>query len=78
MEATQLRPATVSVDEAARLLGISRGAAYRAVHRGDLAAFRIGKRILVPVGRLGELLSSESLDDERGSHGARPATGVKS
>jgi excisionase family DNA binding protein len=39
---------TLSVDEAAGLLGISRGLAYELVHRGELRAIRLGRRILVP------------------------------
>ena len=39
---------TLSVEEAACLLGISRGLAYELVHRGELAAIRLGRRILVP------------------------------
>jgi len=39
---------TLSVDEAARLLGISPGLTYGLVHRGELAAIRLGRRILVP------------------------------
>jgi excisionase family DNA binding protein len=39
---------TLSVEEAAGLLGISRGLAYELVHRGELAAIRLGRRILVP------------------------------
>jgi excisionase family DNA binding protein len=39
---------TLSVDEAARLLGISPGLAYGLVYRGELAAIRLGRRILIP------------------------------
>jgi excisionase family DNA binding protein len=39
---------TLSVEETARLLGISPGLAYELVHRGELAAIRLGRRILVP------------------------------
>jgi excisionase family DNA binding protein len=39
---------TLSVEEAAVLLGISRGLAYELVQRGELAAIRLGRRILVP------------------------------
>ncbi len=39
---------TLSVDEAARLLGISPGLVYGLVHRGELTAIRLGRRILVP------------------------------
>lgn len=48
--------ATTTVNDAARVLGISRNSAYAAVARGDLPSFRIGKRILVPTARLRELL----------------------
>jgi excisionase family DNA binding protein len=39
---------TLSFEEAAGLLGISRGRAYELVHRGELAAIRLGRRILIP------------------------------
>lgn len=39
---------TLTVPEAARLLGISRNSAYEAVRRGELPVLRIGKRYLVP------------------------------
>ena len=47
---------TVTVDEAARILGISRWAAYNAAKRGDLPTLRIGGRVLVPTARLLALL----------------------
>jgi excisionase family DNA binding protein len=49
-------PATVSVDEAARLLGVSRSAAYRAAAAGDIPTLRLGRRLYVPTARLLELL----------------------
>lgn len=49
-------PAAVSVEEAARFLGISRRHAYTAVAKGEIPSFRIGKRVLVPRHRLYELL----------------------
>jgi len=52
--------ATTTVDDAARVLGISRNSAYAAVARGDLPSFRIGKRILVPTHRLMALLDGKS------------------
>ena len=39
---------TLSVEQAARILGISPGLAYQLVHRGELAAIKLGRRILVP------------------------------
>lgn len=38
----------VSVEEAARLLGISRDLAYDLVSRGELQAVRLGRRIVIP------------------------------
>jgi excisionase family DNA binding protein len=42
----------LSVEEAAELLGISRGLAYELVHRGELPALRLGRRLVVPVAAL--------------------------
>ena len=47
---------TVSVDDAARILGISRGAAYAAVRDGSIVSIRIGRRLLIPTARLATLL----------------------
>ena len=49
-------PATMTIPEAARLLGISRSAAYRAVARGEIPTIRIGRRLLVPTAKLYRLL----------------------
>jgi excisionase family DNA binding protein len=38
---------TLSVEEAARLLGISRGLAYQMAARGELPILRAGRRMLV-------------------------------
>ncbi len=43
------RRATISVDEAAALLGIGRSAAYEAARRGQLPIRRLGRRLFVPV-----------------------------
>jgi excisionase family DNA binding protein len=47
---------TLSVEEAAHVLGIGRGSAYEAVRRGELPAIRIGKRLVVPRAALQRLL----------------------
>lgn len=49
--------ATITVEEAARILGISRGSAYEAVRRGDIPTIRIGKRLIVPVAALERMLA---------------------
>jgi excisionase family DNA binding protein len=40
-------PRTLSVDEAAKELGIGRNQAYAAARRGEIPTIRIGHRILV-------------------------------
>lgn len=51
------RPAlTISVAQAARLLGVGESAVYSAVKRGDIEAVRIGKLIRVMRAPLYELL----------------------
>jgi len=47
---------TVSVEEAARLLGLGRTAAYEAARRGELPTRRLGRRIVIPVPLLLEWL----------------------
>jgi excisionase family DNA binding protein len=49
-------PPTISVEEAAVLLGISRSAAYRAAKAGQLVTFRVGRRLLVPTAPLLRML----------------------
>jgi excisionase family DNA binding protein len=50
---------TVSVPQAARILGIGRNSAFDAVRRGDLPALRIGRRLVVPRARLERMLSGQ-------------------
>jgi excisionase family DNA binding protein len=47
MEVNERERQTMSIDEAAKLLGIGRNNAYEAAHRGEIPTIRIGKRILV-------------------------------
>lgn len=51
---------TYSITEVAEMLGISRSMAYEGVHRGEIPAVRIGRRVLVPRDRLAELLEVET------------------
>ena len=64
--------ATITVEEAAQILGIGRSAAYEAVARGQLPIRRIGRRIFVPVPALMAWLGST--EAEPGSP-AGPADG---
>jgi excisionase family DNA binding protein len=48
---------TMSVPEAARALGISRGHAFAMVHSGELPSIRLGKRLLVPIAALYRMIA---------------------
>ena len=39
---------TITVGEAARLLGLSRNSAYQGIAAGEIPHIKVGKRILVP------------------------------
>jgi excisionase family DNA binding protein len=49
-------PPTISIEQAAALLGVSRSAAYRAAKAGQLVTFRVGRRVLVPTAPLLRML----------------------
>ena len=51
---------TMTVEEAAEVLGISRASAYDAVARGEIPCIRIGRRILIPKVALERILTEES------------------
>lgn len=48
---------TLTVPEAARVLGIGRNACYERIHEGTLPAIRLGRRLVVPKAGLERLLS---------------------
>lgn len=56
MEKTEKR--TYSVEEAGKLLGVSRMTAYKAVWKGDIPTIKIGRRLLVPKKRFDEMLTT--------------------
>jgi excisionase family DNA binding protein len=49
-------PPLLSVEQACKLLGVSRSVGYRAAASGDLPTLRWGRRVYVPTARLLELL----------------------
>ena len=56
MQGTDEALMTMTVSEAARVLGISRSSAYECVRRGELRAVRLGRRLVVPRSAITELL----------------------
>ncbi len=67
-------PPTISVEHAGSILGVSRRAAYRAVHRGELPAVRIGRRLLVPSAKLLDLLGIDAIPPDVDSGHAAAGT----
>lgn len=53
----------MTVEEAAEMLGISRGLAYELVRRGDLPALRLGRRLVVPRRRLIAMIEGTGLGE---------------
>ncbi len=49
--------ATLTVEEAARELGIGRGLGYELARRGEIPTLRLGRRLVVPVAALERLLA---------------------
>jgi excisionase family DNA binding protein len=63
---------TLKVEEAARLLGIGRSAAYEAVRRGEIPSVRIGRRVLVCRHQLLDMVGVPTPTDGYGSATAEP------
>ena len=53
------RRVTLSIEEAATLLGLGRTAAYEAARRGQIPTRRLGRRLIVPVPALLEWLGAD-------------------
>jgi excisionase family DNA binding protein len=55
-------PLTLTVEQAAKVLGIGRSTAYELVHTGDIPSLRLGRRIVVPIARLEAMLADSCSD----------------
>lgn len=53
---TTNRPLTLTVEQTAQLLGISRSTAYELVKTGQLECLRLRRRVVVPTSRVAERL----------------------
>lgn len=58
MSTTAALPPTLSVEEASRVLGVSRRHAYNLAADGRLPCLRLGKRLRIPTHRVVELLEA--------------------
>ncbi len=63
-----MKPATLTVDEVARLLKVSRGVAYEQVRQtGEIAGvrvLRVGHRLLIPAAPLRSVLGLDEESDD--------------
>jgi excisionase family DNA binding protein len=57
---SELSPRVVTVDEAAKILRLGRQSVYEAVHRREIPALRIGRRLVIPLAALDRLLAGET------------------
>ncbi|MCA9628098.1 MAG: helix-turn-helix domain-containing protein [Myxococcales bacterium] len=58
-------PQALSVEEAARRLGISRSTAYECVRNGSIPSLRFRRRIVIPAVVIDQLLGSVVVDADR-------------
>ena len=56
---------TLTVPEVARLLRISRGTCYEAIHTGQIPSLRFGRVIRVPRHALEQLLNAHHVDGKK-------------
>lgn len=54
---------TLTIEQAARYLGIGRGLAYQLARQGEIPTLRLGRRLVVPKPALERMLNGEA--DER-------------
>lgn len=58
--ASRVERLTITIPEVAEILGIGRRQAYEAALRGEIPSLRIGRRILVPLAALRQMLGGAS------------------
>jgi len=56
MQKQDMEPLVLTVEQARKLLGLSRGLMYQAINNGQIPSLRIGRRILIPCAALDRLL----------------------
>ena len=61
---------TITVEEAAEILGISRALAYSLVARQELPSLKLGRRVVIPRRALERLLELEPYAPTSGGRGA--------
>lgn len=60
--AAAVQPLTLTVEQAATVLGVARSTAYELVRAGDIDSIRLRRRIVVPVAHLADRLGVTAAD----------------
>jgi excisionase family DNA binding protein len=55
--AADAEPVTMTVEEAAAAIGISRASTYNGIKRGEIPSLRIGRRVVIPRARFNAWLA---------------------
>lgn len=74
---TTNHPLTVTVEQAAQVLGIGRSTAYELVRTGDLRCIHLRRRIVIPITHLADCLGVEHAAVWAAIGPARPAPMAK-
>lgn len=65
VEPSPAGPQTLSVEQAASRLGISRSTAYECVRNGSIPSLRFRRRIVIPAAVIDQLLGGSLVDNDR-------------
>ena len=68
-----MKKLTCTVEEAGKALGLSRNGAYQAAARGELPTVRFGRRLVVPLRALDELMERATRSAQTDSEQPRAA-----
>ena len=61
-QSEQIPRALISVSEAARVIGVPRSYAYELVASGQLISVRLGRRVLIPISAIDDLIEQSRVD----------------
>ncbi len=61
---TSSLPPTLTIEECAAILRLSRGSAYEAARTGQIPVIRVGRRLLVPRAKLLRMLGESGILDD--------------
>jgi excisionase family DNA binding protein len=62
---------TCTIEAAGEMLGIGRSLAYQAARRGEIPTIRLGRKLLVPLGRLEQMIGPIESDGPAGNPAER-------